>query len=169
MNMKNYLFLGACLLGFVLFAANAQTAEVTAKSNPALYEVGVSVGTPSGVNLVFGYWGTDTTPLLLRVSGMDYGSNLRGVQVDAGWVFYRGPTFKQYLALSYATSHTEDSDHYYYDFLSIAGPTYGFNWHGFELQAGVGFGTYYEQYYSGPQYKYSSVQLLAQLGYSWLF
>ena len=112
----------------------------------ALTEIGFSLGQPSILNFNLGYWGSREFPLLLRFSGMYYGTT-RGAQVDVGYVISRNGWFKQYFALSaisyqqnwnYSsvwTDITSSNDIFY-----GVGPTYGVNWRGLSLQIGVAFG-----------------------------
>jgi hypothetical protein len=152
----------------------------------ALKEFGLTVGTPSIVNLNVGYWGPNTLPMLFRVSGMYYGQT-RGGQIDIGYVFQREAKFRQYVAIS-AVAWQMSTDVYsfwsnnvaasYKDVFYGIGPAYGLNWFGLSFQIGVAFGQDNNTQSSNGGYYYPAgtttvnqfqPQLLLQVGYTFLW
>jgi len=124
-----------------------------------LYELGASLGSPSKLNIVLGYW---EDYLLLRVSGMYLGKD-RGVQMDFGWPFDKNGSYKQYLSASIfryqLSSNLGISSS---DTLGV-GAQYGLNWKGLTFQAGPAVG--WDQ---SPADRGASFGVLLQLGYSFL-
>jgi hypothetical protein len=122
--------------------ASADSPSATASTSLAeptrfvLKEVGLTLGTPAGLNLNLGFWGTESIPLLVRASGMYYGS-LKGFQGDLGLVS-NGSGFRPFVAASFVTTKIDTST----DYLSYTGigPTVGFNAGGLLLQGGLAFG-----------------------------
>ena len=165
--MKNFSVLLLLMMSFFSSAhAEDQTPKPTQKTS--LTEIGLTLGTPAGLNLVLGYWDVGASvPWLVRVSGMSYGSNLEGIQGDLGWVFFEHEHFKQYLAATFTAgrNHNDVTTHH----MTLGGPTYGFNLYGFAVQAGLGFGTYDNVHDDGTLGDTYNVQLLAQVGYTFLF
>jgi hypothetical protein len=114
-------------------------------------ELGASLGTPAGLNLHLGYWGSSHAPFLFRIAGMYWGqfAGLAGAELDLGFVIGADRAFKQELSSVFlAVTHRNRT-------FAGAGLMYGFNVCGFMLRAGVagGFGDF------GP------LQLLAQIGF----
>lgn len=128
-----------------------------------LIEAGINLGTPAGLNLSTGVWGTAEVPLVARVSGMYFGSRLRGVQGDLGFLMNPDGNYKHYLALSAMTTGGEDN-YKKFSYTGV-GPAYGFNWHGFTSQVGLSFGKNSD----ASTQRFSSPQLQFQIGYSMLF
>jgi hypothetical protein len=114
----------------------------------SLAEIGVTLGTPTFLNLNFGYWAPQSFPMVVRVSGMYYGDT-RGIQLDVGYAFHREANFRQYFALSAVSFQTLTNFYYFFSSNPTAsykenftgvGPTYGLNWHGLSLSVGLAFG-----------------------------
>lgn len=140
-----------------------ESGDVEASRSRPLVELGVNLGTPAGLNLSTGIWGTSEVPLVFRVSGMYYGSRLKGVQGDLGYLFNPEGNFKHYVAVSGTTLAGETSTDRF-NWTGI-GPTYGLNYHGFSTQVGLSFG----KSSAASLTKFSSPQLQFQIGYSFLF
>lgn len=158
---KLILVLVLALVGKVGMAEEAPEVE-NSPSRPKV-ELGVNLGTPAGLNLSTGIWGTSQVPLVFRVTGMYYGDRLKGIQGDLGFLFNPEGNFKHYVALSgMTTSGGIGTDQFSY---SGIGPAYGLNWHGFSTQVGLNFGKSAASSYR----QFSSPQLQFQIGYSFLF
>ena len=131
-------------------------------------DVGISVGTPGGLNLGITKWGIGSVPVLLRASGTYMGNQLWGVQPEIGIAFDTEGLFRQYVSVAYTKSSlalpTRGIGLEWEGF----GPMYGINWGGFSAQVGLSFGrgTVTEDFVTS---RVSSPQLLAQVGYAFYF
>lgn len=143
--------------------------ENTSKESHYLLEFGFTLGMPAvPININLGYWGSKRLPLLVRLSGMSYGTKSHGIQADIGWPFDREGNFRQFVAASFVASHWQTGDSSrstIYDQTGV-GPSYGLNWYGFSLLAGLTVGEWRVQdsFYSTDK-KYP-VGLLFQIGYT---
>jgi hypothetical protein len=163
-------------------------------SGESLREVGLTLGTPSVLNLNLGYWGDKGFPIVVRASGAYFGDT-RGVEVDVGYVFMREAHFRQYVAVSgvawktttnWSSPWNYGSSNNSTDNFWGVGPSYGLNWHGLSVQAGIAMGpdnstTNYAggtSYYNGtPTYNPGGTstinqfepQVIFQVGYTFLW
>ena len=136
-------------------------------------ELGDSIGSPAGNNIIVGYWWGGELPLLVQLGGMYYGPSLNGVQLGAAYAFDKRREFNQYLGLGLIHSkHIADSviD---VKFTGV-GPYYGLNWDGFALEAGVAVGkgtntTLFPFFRSETPTEGTKVLFQIQLGYRSLF
>src|SRR5690554_3934721 len=94
------------LVGGLLVAATLCLAPLSAKADEefkggdsSFGEVGVTLGTPGGINLNLGYWSSSSFPWLLRASGGYLGA-IVGAQADFGIAFDKEGIFRQYVSLS---------------------------------------------------------------------
>jgi hypothetical protein len=117
-------------------------------SGESLFEVGLSLGPPTILNLNLGFWGPQSFPMVFRASGMYYGST-RGAQFDVGYAFLREAHFREYAGLSvvswqatanYYSPWASNSNNSYQDNFTGAGPMYGLNWYGLSVQVGLALG-----------------------------
>lgn len=161
---KLILVLVLALVGKVGMAEEAgEASNVEVKPSRPKVELGVSLGTPAGLNFSTGIWGTSDVPLVVRATGMYWGPKLKGVQGDLGFLFNPEGNFKHYLAVSGTTvsgGSTTDT----FSWTGI-GPSYGLNWNGFSTQVGLSFG----KSSMASVRQFSSPQLQFQIGYSFLF
>ena len=153
--MKKYLTIAAMGIAAVMV-----TKPAFAESS-GLKELGVTLGTPAGLNINVGWWGDESFPLLARLSGMYYGSLSKGVQGEVGWAFDTDGAFKQFVAAAGLTASIGNNPVTW----TGAGPVYGINWHGLSAELGITFGSGTDS--NGA--KLSGAQAIAQVGYSFLF
>jgi hypothetical protein len=106
---------------------------------PAQFELGLSAGTPALVNLNLGFWGTESVPLLARVYGGYWGYGL-GYGGELGWLFDNAGAFRQYLAAGAEAGGGISPFTLDTGTISSVGLHYGFNWKGFFLDVGLGYG-----------------------------
>ncbi len=110
-------------------------------------ELGMTVGTPSGVNLVLGQWFDRWG---VRATGMTYGANMRGIQLYAGFEFLKDKDHRHCIGLAGGTWHYTNND---WRFL---GPAYDLYIGGFFMEFGIAWG-------NGT---YMANQVLWQFGYT---
>lgn len=161
------LMIGLTLVAVAAVGTAAKAAEISESVTPRtrpLVELGLSLGTPAGLNVSAGLWGTSSVPLMARVSGMYFGQKLSGIQGDLGILFNPDGNFKHYLAISGMSTSGQVNSFDNFDWKGL-GPAYGFNWYGFSMQAGLSFGSSS----IASTTRYNSPQLQVQLGYSFLF
>ena len=100
------------------------------------FELGVTGGTPSGVNGIVGFW---SGRIGLRVSGGHYGRELHGVQGNLSLKLVDTTRKKHTLSIVGGTMYYEEENDFGFveihdtDFLGIA---YNFNWRGLFLEVG---------------------------------
>ena len=124
----------ALLLFFsVICQAQEQSAPaVPAEPSPGNHsELGVAVGTPAFLNIIVGQWFDQWG---LRVSGMTYGANMRGIHLYAGFEFIRDGDHRHCIGLMGGTWHYTHND---WKFL---GPAYDLYIGGFFMEFGIGWG-----------------------------
>lgn len=186
-SRHNWLFIVAIFLGGFMAASAQADNESTAAPQPvapapvekqadscALKEIGITFGSPTGINATLGYWGTDDIPVLVRFSGAYYRRS-GGLQMDLGWAFDRTGKFRQNLALTLARSFNESGYGYraspYTTMNSSIGPTYGLNWAGVSFQTGLLVQAKTTQYdLGGPSYTtFSAFVPHLQIGYTLLW
>lgn len=132
------------------------------KFSPIKAELGVVVGTPSGVNLTSAIHAND---FIFRLTGM-YLPTIYGLQADFGYKFSESDETYHAITLAGGVSRFEtsnDYDYYYhyqlYDYWDYVGLNYMLNTRGFLFAIGLSAG-------SGT---FPSPQLLIQVGYSYQF
>jgi len=164
------LFVGVTLLAGIASHAIADTTlqASSSESDRVNMDIGISVGTPGGLNLNVTKWGIGPVPLLLRASGTYLGANLWGYQPEVGIAFDTEGSFRQYVSVAYTrTSVTLPARGPALDWEGI-GPVYGINWGGFQAQLGLSFG-------KGTSTddlvmrQITTPQLIAQVGYAFYF
>lgn len=181
--MVRFLILG--VIGTVLLGSLGQAAEESSElvlpelkstTNNYFKEVGMTVGTPGGLNVNVGIWG----PMVLRASGMYLGTKMTGGEVQMGWALRREGHFKHYVGVQALTS-AFDGGNYRWEWTGL-GPVYGMHWRGLtaSLGASIGSGTKkrllsaYRENSSRfspfePTKGLGSVMGTAQIGYTFLF
>jgi hypothetical protein len=112
-------------------------------------EVGISIGTPAGLNFSLGYWFGAVNG---RISGMYWG-RLNGLQGDFGYRMFDNGRWNHALALVVGRLENEDG-HWLY-----VGPAYELRFGGLFLEGGLAIGS---GIYTGPQ-------VVVQFGYSYRF
>ena len=110
-------------------------------------ELGITTGTPTWLNLVVGQWFDQWG---VRVSGMTYGANARGIQLFAGFEFIRDENHRHCFGLAGGTWHYTHND---WKFL---GPAYDLYIGGFFMEFGIAWG----------RGTYMANQVLWQFGYT---
>ena len=109
-------------------------------------EIGINIGTPAALNAAFGYWFNSVG---LRVSGMYYGQETNGVQLNLG--LRLSDNFKRRHALFIIRGASKiDNDEW-----TFLGLVYNLNFKGFFLETGLTFG----------EGDYSKPQIALQIGY----
>lgn len=137
------------------------------------FQLGLSGGTPAGINFCVGYWLSEPNDYLMaQVCGMHFGSTLYGLQLDVGKAFYRTKTFRAFWAGSMRRSHV-DLAGTPVDFFGL-GPSVGMNWNSFiielGLHAGKGTNTKLFPYSKNTNNSESfAVQVAFQIGVKGLF
>jgi hypothetical protein len=137
--------------------------------------LGVALGTPAIGNIVVGFWGSRSIPLVITASGMYYGQSQRGVQLDTSWAFDNTGDFRQTVGVSLALlndassnttvtgtdefGRTTETTTVTTNLLKpYLGPSYSVQWNNFRLGGGAGIGL-------DPTAQ-SAFRVLLQLGYS---
>jgi hypothetical protein len=164
------LALGLALATGVATQAFADNALYSTSAEPERtnMDVGISVGTPGGLNLGVTKWGIGSVPVLLRASGSYLGSNIWGYQPEIGIAFDTEGLFRQYFSVAYTrTSLNLPARGEGVDWEGF-GPVYGINWGGFSAQVGLSFGsgTAVDAFVAR---RITTPQLLAQVGYAFYF
>lgn len=130
--------------------------EINLKSikEVSYFESGINLGTPSGINGAFGYW---NGPIGYRITGMYYGSDLNGIQLNIGFKLSDNTKQMHNLALIAGTLQFKDENGntegiMYWKYIGLV---YNLNFQGFFLETGLTIG-------NGS---FSSPQLVFQIGY----
>lgn len=110
-------------------------------------EFGLVAGTPSGLNLLLGQWFDRWG---LRASGMIYGANMRGIQLYAGFEFWRHRNHRYCIGLVGGTWHDTHNN------WRFVGPAYDLYIGDFFVEFGVSWG----------KGSYMANQVIWQVGYS---
>ncbi|MBE0643932.1 MAG: hypothetical protein IH600_07610 [Bacteroidetes bacterium] len=122
-------------------------------------ELGVSVGTPAGLNFMVGHWfGIVGT----RLSGMYLGSTISGIQANIGFKLSDNSNRSHVLAAVFGTSHLVEDEGSFFERernWTYIGAAYNLNLSGFHLEAGLTVG----------DGNFSSPQIILQLGYMYRF
>lgn len=130
-------------------------------------ELGTALGTPGLFNLTVGTWGVSSAPVVLRASGMYFGSSVYGIQGDVGWMFHRAGRLRQFVGASVTSMRIVTSG---LDLLKWTGvgPSYGINYYGVSFQIGCSFGSggVVERGGYAATAHMTSPQLTGQLGFS---
>jgi hypothetical protein len=100
--------------------------------------MGVTGGTPAGINLFLGYWWGKPENYITRLSAMHFGSSLFGIQFDFGKSFYQAQDFRAFYSVSLRHSHMT-SGATDVDFTGV-GPLVGFNWKYLFMELGFSLG-----------------------------
>lgn len=156
-------------------AAVALSVPVTSEEfrRAKFFELGISTGTPAGVNLCAGYLFDGTRDyMIVQFCAMHFGSSLYGLELDVGKVFYRASTFRAFYAGSIRNSHIVLAGTPM-DFFGV-GPYLGINWKGIAVEAGISAGvgrnTKFFPYAKEPGAgSRAALQLNLQLGLKGLF
>jgi hypothetical protein len=135
------------------------------------FSAGASLGTPAGFNLMTGY---TYHRIFVRLSGMDYGRSLYGLQIDLGGVLKRTARTTLGIGLVGGTSRVKIENDYKYQSLrwTYAGVALSGNLGGFHGQLGLSWGNGYTYEYDGYEMKSADItspQALLQLGYEYQF
>lgn len=164
------LFVGAAMLASVATPAFAETTlhSTSSDSDRVNMDIGVSVGTPGGINLGVTKWGIGSVPLLVRGSGTYLGENFWGFQPEVGVAFDTEGLFRQYVAVAYTRSNLYVPSRGVGLTWEGFGPVYGINWGGFMAQLGLSFGkgTSTDDFVVR---QITTPQLVAQVGYAFYF
>lgn len=164
------LLVGAAMIASVATPAIADTTlQSTASQDDRVnMDVGVSVGTPGGLNLGVTKWGIGEIPLLVRGSGSYINSNFWGFQPEVGFAFDTEGLFRQYVSVAYTRTNLYLPSRGTGLTWEGIGPVYGINWGGFSAQLGLSFGkgTSTEDFVVS---RITTPQLVAQVGYAFYF
>lgn len=113
--------------------------SLSQKDKSKYFELGLSGGTPAGINFCLGYWfGASLSNVVTQVCGMHFGSTLNGFQFNLGQSFYRKKDFRAFWAGSIRNTHAELTGTPV-DFFGI-GPVIGMNWKFFAIELGLYLG-----------------------------
>jgi hypothetical protein len=139
-------------------------------------ELGLTLGTPGGANLVAGYWFGDVG---VRLMGMTFAS-YNGIQMNIGVKLSDNTNRSHALALVFGTSMFKETT---YSFLApdavikrywtYGGLAYSLNWHGFYLEGGLTVGNglfpfHFEWNGKLPE-RSTNPQAVFQIGYVYRF
>jgi hypothetical protein len=143
------------------------------EANSSRYlELGISGGTPAGFNLCLGYWLGKPRYLLARISGMHFGSELNGFQLEVGKTFYRTSFMKALYSYSLRYTH-QMAGLRTVEFFG-PGANLGINMRGFSIDLGIAIGkgnntTFFPFLKDAEAGSRLTFQLQFQIGYKVLF
>ena len=147
---RNFSFILLLVFGshIASFAQEQPAPETLAQPKAGNHtELGITVGTPSILNLVVGRWWEQWG---VRAIGMTYGANCRGIQLYAGYEFIHDKDHRHCIGLAGGTWH------YSYNDWRFLGPAYDLYIGGFFMEFGIAWG----------KGSYMANQVLWQFGYS---
>ena len=135
-------------LGIIFVLLFALCSCLSAKNllNASYPELGITLGTPSGLNLAGGGW---NGRFGVRATGMFYGPSFYGFQTTLGFKLLDDPKTLHSVGLAFGTFRWE------FDDWTSVGAVYNTNFRGFFLETGLEVG----------RGDFSSPQFVLQIGY----
>jgi len=148
---------------FVLFLIFCSCPSAKNLLNTSYSELGITLGTPCGLNLAAGNW---HGRFGIKATGMFYAPGVYGLQTTLGFKLSDSHKIRHGVGLAFGSMQLE-----YTDWMS-AGIVYNMNVKGFFFEAGLAVGRFTEEsFYIHGDYFYScsssstSPHLLLQIGY----